>query len=262
MLSGILAALTLIPASLRALRGPGRRDAVYWALLALAVVGPCGKALLLGGGAWPAGLSAALWITVAATMVLFALLCLMEPEAWRLTAPVCAYMACMAILALVWERAPEQGTLSGGPDAWIGVHIAFSVATYALVTLAAMAALAAFLKERALKQKRPGGVSQSLPSVSDSERLLVRLLGVGEAVLACGLVTGMTVQFLETGAPFAISHKSILAVAAFMVIGGLLIAHRRVGIRGRAAARGVLVGYLLLTLAYPGVKFVTDVLLA
>ena len=31
---------------------------------------------------------------------------------------------------------------------------------------------------------------------------------------------------------------------------------------GRRAARYVLVAYLLLTLGYPGVKFVTDVLLA
>ena len=33
-------------------------------------------------------------------------------------------------------------------------------------------------------------------------------------------------------------------------------------IRGRRAARIVLLAYLLLTLAYPGVKFVTDVILA
>jgi ABC-type uncharacterized transport system permease subunit len=42
----------------------------------------------------------------------------------------------------------------------------------------------------------------------------------------------------------------------------LLWAHHRTGMRGRRAARGVLLAWLLLTLAYPGVKFVTDVLLA
>ena len=42
----------------------------------------------------------------------------------------------------------------------------------------------------------------------------------------------------------------------------LLIADRRTGVRGRRAARYVLLAYLLLTLAYPGVKFVTDVVLA
>jgi ABC-type uncharacterized transport system permease subunit len=45
------------------------------------------------------------------------------------------------------------------------------------------------------------------------------------------------------------------------VIAALLAAHYRTGIRGRRAARYMLLGYLLLTLAYPGVKFVTDVLI-
>jgi ABC-type uncharacterized transport system permease subunit len=40
----------------------------------------------------------------------------------------------------------------------------------------------------------------------------------------------------------------------------LLLVHRRGGISGRRAARYVLFTYLLLTLAYPGVKFVTDVI--
>ena len=262
MLSGFVAALTLLPAVVRGLRGAERRDGAFWLLLALAVAGPWAKVLQFGAGAWSTGLSAALWITVAATMVVFLLLCLLTREAWRLTALVCAYLACVSVLALVWERAPAAAVLAVGADAWVGVHIAFSVTTYALVTLAAMAATAAFLKERALRNKRPDGISRVLPSVSDCERLLMRLLWVGEAVLACGVITGMTVQFLETGSLFALDHKSVLAVAAFLFIGGLLIAHHRVGFRGRAAARGVLVAYLLLTLAYPGVKFVTDVLLA
>jgi ABC-type uncharacterized transport system permease subunit len=38
--------------------------------------------------------------------------------------------------------------------------------------------------------------------------------------------------------------------------------HWRTGLRGRRATRFVLTAYLLLTLAYPGVKFVRDVLLS
>ena len=37
---------------------------------------------------------------------------------------------------------------------------------------------------------------------------------------------------------------------------------KRRGVRGRRAARVVLLAYLLMTLGYPGVKFVTDVLMA
>ena len=54
----------------------------------------------------------------------------------------------------------------------------------------------------------------------------------------------------------------MLTVTAFLVIAGLLIGHFRIGVRGRMAARFVLLAYLLMTLGYPGVKFVTDVLMA
>jgi ABC-type uncharacterized transport system permease subunit len=67
---------------------------------------------------------------------------------------------------------------------------------------------------------------------------------------------------VTSGEFFTLSHKTLLAVLAFLVIGLLLLLHYRSGLRGRRAARVVLVAYLLLTLAYPGVKFVTDVLLS
>ena len=41
----------------------------------------------------------------------------------------------------------------------------------------------------------------------------------------------------------------------------LLFLHYRTGLRGRATTRVVLLAYLLLTLGYPGVKFVTDILM-
>jgi ABC-type uncharacterized transport system permease subunit len=52
-----------------------------------------------------------------------------------------------------------------------------------------------------------------------------------------------------------------LSLTAFVVILGLLLAHHISGLRGRSAARFVLLAYLLMTLGYPGVKFVTDILL-
>jgi ABC-type uncharacterized transport system permease subunit len=57
-------------------------------------------------------------------------------------------------------------------------------------------------------------------------------------------------------------HKTVLTITAFVVIGGLLAAHYKTGLRGRQAARIVLLAYLLLTLGYPGVKFITDVVLS
>jgi ABC-type uncharacterized transport system permease subunit len=85
---------------------------------------------------------------------------------------------------------------------------------------------------------------------------------IGEGVLSIGLVTGMILAYRETGQILPFDHKTVLSIAAFVVIAGLLVAHYRSGMRGRRAARVVLLAYLLLTLGYPGVKFVTDVLMA
>jgi ABC-type uncharacterized transport system permease subunit len=100
-----------------------------------------------------------------------------------------------------------------------------------------------------------------LPSVADAERLEVRLLGAGEVILGLGIATGISELYVTSGVLFDFNHKTLLSILAFLVIGGLLLLHYRSGLRGRRAARIVLVAYLLLTLGYLGVKFVTDILL-
>ncbi|MFP5514429.1 MAG: hypothetical protein ACLGJC_15230, partial [Alphaproteobacteria bacterium] len=67
--------------------------------------------------------------------------------------------------------------------------------------------------------------------------------------------------YFEQGQLFRTDHKSLLSLATFVVIGILLLAEYRTGVRGRTAARTMLIVYLLATLAYPGVKFVSNVLI-
>ncbi|MBI3711168.1 MAG: hypothetical protein HY246_26295, partial [Proteobacteria bacterium] len=78
-------------------------------------------------------------------------------------------------------------------------------------------------------------------------------------VLAVALATGMAIGWTERRALLRLDHKTVLSLATFVMIGIVLWLHHRAGMSGRRAARYVLVAYLLLTLAYPGVKFVTDV---
>ena len=73
--------------------------------------------------------------------------------------------------------------------------------------------------------------------------------------------TGIAIDWVEYRTLLRFDHKTVLSLLAFAAIGVLLIMHHRTGLRGRRAARYVLMAYLLLTLAYPGVKFVTDVLI-
>jgi ABC-type uncharacterized transport system permease subunit len=253
----------LLPTSLQAFRRSPARDGLFWLLLAIATAGPVALAVAEAAGDWPTGFAGSLWLTVAATMCLYALAALALDQAWRLAPLVAGYMLILGLLATVWAGVPTRHLVAGPQEAgWMGAHIAAALVTYGLVTIAAIAALATWLQDRALKRRQPSAVSRFLPSVRDCERLLVRLLVVGETILGLGLATGMALQYRETGALLVLNHKTILTVAAFAVLAALLAAYRLGGVRGKRAARIVLLGYLLLTLGYPGVKFVTDVLIA
>ena len=262
VLFGLSALLALVPSSLVALRKNPARDGTFWTVLAVAVTGPVVWVIAQMAGTWQAGLSVTLWVIVAASMVLFAGLAAVTRQAWKLTPLMAPYMVCLGVLAMVWQQAPHRPVEMTGQGGWIQVHIVVSVLTYGLVTVAAVAALAAFLQERALKIKRPNALTRLLPAVVDCDALLVRLLVASEAVLAVGLATGMSLNYRESGNLLAFDHKTVLTIATFLVIGGLLVVHWRSGVRGRMAARVVLLAYLLLMLALPGVKFVTDVLAA
>jgi ABC-type uncharacterized transport system permease subunit len=238
----------------------GARDGLYWTFMGVAVAIPLAWAVFQVSGVWQTGLSTTLWVTVAVSMSLFFLIAAVTRQAWRLTSLMAPYMLGLGVLATIWQHAPPK-PLRIPLDAWLEVHIAVSVLTYGLVTIAAVAALAATLQDRALKSKKPTRLTARLPSIADCEFLLVRLLAIGEGVLALGLSTGMASLYLESGRLITFDHKTILTMTAFLVIGALLFAHYRSGVRGRQTARIVLLAYLLMTLGYPGVKFVTDVLM-
>ena len=267
LLFSLSALAALLPAAFVALRrrdggrGEEGRDTTFWLTLAVAVTGPLVWAFSNMSGTWQTGLSTTLWVTIAASMIIFAAITVLNDNAWRLTPLLIPYMTVLAVLAIFWQHAPESHPLMNNPGSWVKAHILISVATYALVTIAAVAALAAFLQERALKTKRPTPLSRMLPSVAESESLLVRLLIIGEVVLGLGLATGMATQYQETGSFINWGHKAILSLSAFSIIAILLAAHFNSGVRGRRVTRFVLLAYLLLTLGYPGVKFVTDVLI-
>lgn len=263
VLFGLSALLALVPWSLVVWRRSDvRPEALFWLTFAVAVVGPLAWVVSSSGLSWRTGLSAALWITVVATLVTFGVIAAITRDAWRLAPLFGPYMIAVAAIAVFWQHAPERVLAWAQVSAWLEMHIIVSVLTYALVTIAAVAALAATIQEAALKAKRPNTLTRRLPSVADCERLLLGILLAGEAVLALGLASGMAAHYRDSGTVLGFDHKTVLSVAAFVVIGCVLLAHYQSGLRGRRAARFVLLAYLLITFGYPGVKFVTDVIMA
>lgn len=257
------AILALAIPALYFLKEPKDQGGTFWSLMAVGVAGSISWTLSQMSGEWHTSLSLAIWVTISASILSFTLVCALNRLAWRLTPLLMPYLALMGGWALIWQTFPGHTINNDGVvNNWIIFHITLSVLTYALATIAAIAALSAFLVERALKNKRPNKLTRILPSIIDSEALLVRLLIACEAILALGLLSGMAVSMMESGQLLTPDHKTLFSIGAFLAIAGLLFAQHQNGMRGRKATRIVLVAYLLLSLGFLGVKFVTDIMMA
>ncbi len=262
MLLQISAVLSLLPATFLLLRPRPLRDALFWSALALAVAGPTTMVVVQNAGGWAPSLSGSLWVSVMAAMVLFAIVAALNETAWRLLSMLAGYAVLMGIAGAVFAAVPRETLPPASSAAWLDLHIGVSVATYGLAIIAAVAGIAVLLQERALKRRRSSRLLQSLPAVAEGERLFTALLAAAEVVLGVGVVSGMATQYLMSGRLLVLDHKTLFSLLAFLVIGALLWLNWLTGLRGRRATRFVLAAYLLLTLAYPGVKFVKDVLLS
>lgn len=257
----LVALIGFAPLMVVSLRTDAVSRLVMFALLAATAAGVSSAFIHHIETGWRADLGNALLATVASTLVLAAAISLFRPLVNRYLFLLAPYLFVLCGLGILLAgTAPVSGSYRAS-DISVPVHIGFSLATYAMLTLAAMAALGATLKERALKLRRSGFAAARLPAVADSENFLILLLSGAEILLLAGLMTGAILSFDRAGVAFPLDHKTLLSVLAFLVIGLLIILHLRVGIRGKLAARLVLIAWILLTLGYPGVKFVTELLI-
>lgn len=221
--------------------------AAHLALLAQAV--PDGDTLTLGFGN-------AVSLLGAAVMLLF-----VGVSARRGVDNLGVVLAPLAGTSVLLMLLPDHSTPLPLVDVLpLAAHVALSLAAYALLALAALQALVMAYQDLRLRQHAPGRVLRVLPPLGDMERLLFQLLALGFAALTLALLSG--VLFLgDIFAPHLI-EKTVLSIAAWLVIGTLLVGRRRAGWRAQTAVRWTLAGFALLALGYLGSKFVLQFVLA
>jgi ABC-type uncharacterized transport system permease subunit len=137
-------------------------------------------------------------------------------------------------------------------------HLVLSLLAYGTLTLAAVQAILLWIQDASLRHKHFGALSRILPSLQPLERLLFHLIRVGFALLTLVILSGAIFSEQIFGQPFTFNHKVVVSLLAWLVFGLLLVGHRRYGWRGRAAVRWTLGGYILLLLAYFGVRFILE----
>lgn len=140
-------------------------------------------------------------------------------------------------------------------------HLILAMAAYSLFTLAALQALFMAVVEKRLHAGARAGPFVSLPPLLTLERVLFRFIGAGFVLLTATLVTGFVFADQVFGRAFRFDHKTVFAIASWLIFAALLLGRWRFGWRGRIAIRWILTGFGVLLLAYIGTQFVLEVIL-
>lgn len=262
MVLSIFALISLIPSILLPYRHFAKRDLLFYSMLTLALVVVLSLVLVRQSAGWKTDLSTALWLTIFTCLILHTIVAIISKDGWRLTPLLMPYLFIVGVLATILsDSTPDHYMINYAPTAWVNAHIFVSILTYGLITLSAISALAASIQARALKSKKRTSLSALLPSLTSSEKLVLRFLFSGELILTVGMITGMALLYLGEGKVIIFDHKTIFVLVVFLIIGCLLLVNHNTGARGKVFSHLVLLAYLFLTLGYPGVKVVTQFIL-
>ena len=155
------------------------------------------------------------------------------------------------------------GLVSSGAHAQAAefkLHLALAMIAYGLFVIALLHATLMAVAERQL-HRRGTAVFPNLPPLLTLESLLFRMIGAAFVFLTLTLVTGIAFSETLFGRALRFEHKTVFAVASWLIFAWLLAGRWRYGWRGRTALRWTLSGFLTLLLAYVGSRFVLEVLL-
>lgn len=141
------------------------------------------------------------------------------------------------------------------------VHLVLAMAAYSYFTIAALQALLMSVLERRLHSASLAGPLAALPPLLTLERVLFRLIGAGFVLLTLTIVSGAFFSEEVFDRVFRFDHKTLFAVASWVIFALLLAGRWRFGWRGRTALRWIFAGFLTLLLAYVGSRFVLEVVL-
>ncbi|MFM9888236.1 MAG: inner membrane protein YpjD [Burkholderiales bacterium] len=141
------------------------------------------------------------------------------------------------------------------------VHLVLAMGAYSLFTIAALQALLMAVLERRLHGGALSASFATLPPLLTLERMLFRIIAVGFILLTATLATGFTFAEQVFGRAMRFDHKTIFAIASWIIFAALLVGRWHYGWRGRTAIRWILAGFVTLLLAYVGSRFVLEVIL-
>lgn len=139
-------------------------------------------------------------------------------------------------------------------------HILTSVLAYSFLAIAALHALLAGYQNWQLKHKHQNALMRTLPALETMEKLLFKLIWLGEILLTASLLTGFYVY--DDFFAQQLIHKVTFSIVAWLVYAVLIYGRYHYGWRGQRAINWTWVGFLAILLGYLGSKFVIEFILS
>ena len=188
-------------------------------------------------------------------LALIGLLSALEPALRGISAGLLVLGALAAGL-IGFEDAPS---VTAALDWQVRAHVLVSLLSYGLLTVGAIVAIYAMIQEQRLQSRRLTSFSSLFAPLETTEKLLFGITAAGSTGLAIAILLGLS--FVDNLFAQHLAHKAVFSILALFVFGTLLAGRFIAGWRGRRAIKLYLGGFLLLCLAYFGVRLVLEQIL-
>ena len=185
-------------------------------------------------------------------LALIGLIAAIEPTLRGIAAGLLA-LGAIAVVGTGFESPPAAMTALS----WqVRSHILVSLMSYGLLTVGAIVAIFAMVQEKRLHAGKLSTVSSLFAPLETTEKLLFGITAAGFAGLAMAILSGLT--FVENLFAQHLAHKTAFSLLALFVFGTLLAGRFYAGWRGGRAIKLYLGGFVLLCIAYFGVRLVLE----
>ncbi|MDA0237759.1 MAG: cytochrome c biogenesis protein CcsA [Proteobacteria bacterium] len=141
------------------------------------------------------------------------------------------------------------------------IHLMLSVVAYSLLSVSLIHTLMMSYLEKSLHQHKFSPLIENLPPLLKLETLLFTILLLGFLTLSAALVSGIFISLEIQSTILPINHKTIFSIASWLLFASLLIGRHLLGWRGKVARKILVIGFLLLIIAYFGSRFVSEIIL-
>lgn len=135
-------------------------------------------------------------------------------------------------------------------------HLMISMLAYAVLTMTTFYAIMHLILDLALKRKRIHPVVQAMPSLIELEGLIYTLLKWSVTLIGISILSGLIWQWVDFSSFELLNHKVLLSFFSFMLLFWITWKNKQAAWHGVLSSKIIVTSYILLLLAYFGVRLI------